>query len=179
MDADEVYDSLARALRAEREAREQAERELRSLRARFDHLYDVLEGQGVLLPGHRHLSEKLGSKAQSQGPGRRVRLRQVIDKYAVVPADIDCGAKVAQCRARCCTFTFPLAQQDLDEGGVRWDVEDPYMIRRDADGYCSHLDRRTLACTIHARRPATCRQFDCRQDDRVWLNFDQSIPSPA
>lgn len=178
MDAEEVYESLMRALRREREAREAAERDLRSLQARFDHLYQVLEGKEVLGPGHRRLNEKLGAQAAAQGPGRKVRLRQFIDKYTVEPADIDCAARIALCQARCCTFTFPLSTQDLDEGGVRWDVEDPYMIRHEADGYCSHLDRGALGCTIHARRPATCRQYDCRKDPRVWIDFEARVPAP-
>lgn len=178
MDAEQVYESLMRALRREREAREAAERDLRSVRARFEHLYEVLEGKGVLGPGHRRLNEKLGAQAEVQGPGRKVRLRQYIDKYQIEGADIDCAARIHLCQARCCSFTFPLSPQDLDEGGVRWDVEDPYMIRHDEDGYCSHLDRGTLGCTIHQRRPATCRQYDCRQDPRVWVDFEARVPAP-
>ena len=107
-----------------------------------------------------------------------MRLRQYIDKYQIEGADIDCAARIHLCQARCCSFTFPLSPQDLDEGGVRWDVEDPYMIRHDEDGYCSHLDRGTLGCTIHQRRPATCRQYDCRQDPRVWVDFEARVPAP-
>jgi Fe-S-cluster containining protein len=67
--------------------------------------------------------------------------------------------------------------QDLQEGGIRWDLYMPYQIARRPDGACVHLGS-DLRCTIHSHRPAVCRGFDCRQDKRVWQDFEKAIPSP-
>lgn len=56
---------------------------------------------------------------------------------------------------------------------MRWDlVGQPYLIDRGKDGYCSHLDRNTFGCTVYENRPVSCRAFDCRQDKRIWLDFE-------
>ncbi len=107
-----------------------------------------------------------------------MRLQQVVDKYRVAGADIDCAARLHLCHARCCSLSFELTQQDLDEGRVLWEISDPYMIRHERDGQCAHLDRGTLGCTIHAQRPATCRCYDCRGDPRIWIDFEAGIPAP-
>jgi Fe-S-cluster containining protein len=101
------------------------------------------------------------------------------DKYAVTDLpDIDCDARLHLCRARCCTFTFPLSFQDLDERVVRWDYEHPYRIARNDSGYCVHNDVGRRTCTVYDQRPAVCRTYDCRKDARVWLDFEKRLPAP-
>jgi Fe-S-cluster containining protein len=51
---------------------------------------------------------------------------------------------------------------------VQYSRRRPYFIARDADGYCPHLDRRTLACTVREERPLRCRRYDCRDDPGIW-----------
>lgn len=80
------------------------------------------------------------------------------------------------CRARCCTFRFALSQQDLDEGVVRWDRDEPYFILQSARGACVHHDE-GAGCTIYRQRPRPCRVFDCRDDPRIWRDFTQRIPA--
>ena len=109
----------------------------------------------------------------------RVRLADMGDKYednrTVV---IDCASRLHLCQARCCSFRFFLTKQDLDEGIAKWDYGNPYWIRQAQDGYCCHSDPQTRGCTIHAQRPHTCRQYDCRNDTRVWVDFEKRIPAP-
>jgi len=102
------------------------------------------------------------------------------DKYALgeLP-QIDCAARMPLCKARCCTLSFPLSFQDLDERVVQWDYKVPYKIRLRDDGYCTHCDATTGACGVYAQRPATCRVYDCRQDTRIWLDFERRIPAPV
>lgn len=106
---------------------------------------------------------------------------QAGDKYAV-PAEtlpeIDCAARYHLCHGACCGLEFPLSTQDIEEGVVRWDLGRPYMIRQGEDGYCAHLDRETRRCTIYEQRPVTCRKYDCRNDKRIWVDFEQRIPNP-
>jgi Fe-S-cluster containining protein len=109
----------------------------------------------------------------------RVRLADLGNKYEKgVTAAIDCAALMPLCGARCCTFRFYLTKQDLDEGVVRWDYGNPYWIRQGPNGYCAHHDFQTGACTIHLARPHVCRQYDCRNDPRVWDDFEKRLPAP-
>lgn len=177
MDADEAYRALSAALRRSNDARARSDGEVADLRARLTHLLALLEAKGVVNAGHLRLLDKLGERARAE-ERPKVRLRQYVDKYQVPGGDIDCEARLPLCHGRCCAFSFELTTQDLDEGVVRWEVEEPYVIRHEADGYCTHLDRGTQGCTIYEKRPATCRGFDCRGDKRVWIDFDQRIPAP-
>jgi hypothetical protein len=82
------------------------------------------------------------------------------------------------CQARCCTLSFALSTEDLDEGVIRWDYGQPYLIRqRASDGYCVHNDPDSHGCTVHAFRPRVCRSYDCRKDTRIWADFAQRIPA--
>jgi Fe-S-cluster containining protein len=109
----------------------------------------------------------------------RVHLGDSPDKYAPEQnVEIDCENRIHLCQARCCTFRFYLTKQDLKEGAAEWDYGNPYWVKQREDGYCVHNDPRTRFCAIHARRPATCRVFDCRNDKRIWIDFEKRIPAP-
>ncbi|HKA86436.1 MAG TPA: YkgJ family cysteine cluster protein [Haliangiales bacterium] len=177
MDPDEVYRSVSNALRKELELRDKLEKEVKALRAEHDTLKDILVGRGILIEGHRTVLVRIGDAAAARA-GRTVKLNLYPDKYQVANADVDCVALFPLCRARCCSFSHYLSVQDVQEGLVKWDIEDPYHIRREADGYCTHQSRKTGGCTIHPHRPGTCRAYDCRQDRRVWIDFEKKIPAP-
>jgi Fe-S-cluster containining protein len=109
--------------------------------------------------------------AAAMSPGR-VQLNDVADKYAVSNDDgPPCLELLPICHGRCCSLTFALSSQDLDEGVVRWDHGQPYMIRHDADGRCSHQRRADDSCGCYQHRPAPCRSYDCRNDRRIWTDF--------
>jgi len=102
-----------------------------------------------------------------------------VDKYEVESAPIPCDELMHLCEARCCKLEFALSTQDLDEGSVRWNHARPYFVLQRSDGYCCHNDPQTRGCHVYASRPAPCRQFDCRDDTRIWLDYDKRIPAPA
>jgi len=106
------------------------------------------------------------------------RIAPTPDKYQLrdLPA-IDCAARLPVCRARCCTFTHLLSAQDLDEGLLEWELDRPYVIRADESGTCVHHDRATGRCTVYEHRPASCRTYDCRDDDRIWADFEAGVPA--
>jgi Fe-S-cluster containining protein len=110
----------------------------------------------------------------------RVRLADMGDKYALSEAvEIDCASRIPLCQGRCCAFKFYLTKQDLDEGVARWDYGNPYwVLQRDDDGYCVHSAPHTRFCTIHVKRPHVCRKYDCRHDQRIWIDFEARIPAP-
>ena len=102
------------------------------------------------------------------------------DKYNFdKKVEIDCESRVHLCKAACCrVFSFALSKQDIKESIIKWDLGHPYMIAKDEDGYCKHLDRITYRCTGREHRPVPCRAFDCRKDDRIWLDFENKIINP-
>jgi Fe-S-cluster containining protein len=93
-------------------------------------------------------------------------------------AEVDCQNRVRLCKAACCRIPLALSREDVREGIVRWDLGQPYIIARDGDGYCVHLDRETYGCTIYAQRPIPCRGYDCREDKRIWLDFENKVVNP-
>lgn len=107
-----------------------------------------------------------------------VQLADPIDKYSLdnLP-QIDCQSRLHLCKARCCKLSFPLSFQDLDERIVDWDYSKPYQIRQGADGYCVHCDRINGCCNVYDHRPAVCRAYDCRNDKRIWIDFERGIPA--
>ncbi|HVV88589.1 MAG TPA: YkgJ family cysteine cluster protein [Kofleriaceae bacterium] len=108
-----------------------------------------------------------------------VELAPPVDKYAAGTSSPPCAELLPICGARCCRLPFALSSQDLDEGVVRWDHGRPYLIRHEADGACTHLDRAAGGgCTVYAHRPAPCRSYDCRHDPRVWIDYDRRVPAP-
>jgi Fe-S-cluster containining protein len=173
---DEVYQAFADTLdRIARSAPEGAA-EVARLRNEIAILVDILVARGALTESHRRLLERA---APGAAPGVRVRLKLHVDKYQTPNSDIDCASLIPLCHARCCSFRFELSAQDVEEGTVRWDLQQPYLIKQEKDRYCTHVDRaKGGGCTIYERRPAPCRTYDCREDRRVWLDFEKRIPAP-
>lgn len=143
------------------------------LAARLAWLIDTLILRDQLPPSFRRLAAKV------RGDGERsvVRLAQFRDKYALPSPDVDCAALIPLCGGRCCGFDITLSAQDVAEGGIPFDLLEPYRLAK-RDGRCACQDAGG-ACTIYERRPGTCRVYDCRRDPRVWIDFDARIPAPA
>jgi hypothetical protein len=174
---DETYRAAMVAVRRALEERDELSTRLSELRGAFDQLVEVLVGKQILAEGHRQILARAAAARVDEKP--RVRLRVLVDKYAMTGPDIDCASLLHLCHARCCAFTVELTSQDLDESVVRWDLGRPYLLLQGEDGYCTHLDRANDGgCTIYAQRPATCRTFDCRYDTRIWLDWEKRTPAP-
>ena len=100
-------------------------------------------------------------------------------KYDAKPLDIPCAELLPICAARCCQLSFALNSQDLNEGVVRWDYIAPYSILcRADDHYCVHNDADSKECQLYEQRPLPCRQFDCRDDPRIWADFAKRELAP-
>lgn len=141
---------------------------------RLEMLIDVLILRGHLNRGHAQLIKRLKGAA----PPTKIHLSLVTDKRAVPSPDVDCPSLLHLCKGRCCAMRVPLSEEDLDEHLLKWDLQQPYALRRDPDhGYCSYLGDGGR-CAVYHDRPATCRAYDCRKDPRVWIDFDQKIPQP-
>lgn len=125
----------------------------------------------------RKVAERLVEKFRESGMGV-VRQEGEQDKYTFKNgAKIDCENRIHLCKAACCRLPFALSRQDVEEGIVKWDFGHPYMNARRPDGYCVHLERKTCRCTVYESRPVPCRGYDCRNDKRIWLDFEKKIVS--
>lgn len=132
----------------------------------------------VLNRKKKEISDRLVEKFRQEGIGAAYQDPEH-DKYTFESSvSIDCENRIDLCKAACCRLRFALSHQDVEEGVVQWDFSHPYFIASDADGYCHHLDRGCLSCTIHEHRPVPCRAYDCRKDKRIWSDFEQRIVSP-
>jgi Putative zinc- or iron-chelating domain len=118
---------------------------------------------------------------QFSGKGMGVMLQDPeYDKYTFQGGvEIDCANRVHLCKASCCRLPFALSKQDVREGIVYWNLGQPYLIDQGKDGYCVHLQRGSCQCGIYAHRPVPCRGYDCRNDKRIWLDFEKKLPNPA
>lgn len=145
-------------------------------------LIELLVAKGIIgvdeLDQRKKAVEKrLKDSFNESGVGVRVQNAK-IDKYSLeAEAEIDCENRKHICRAACCAMAYALSPQDIREG-IRWSLGKPFMNARGADGYCVHLNQDTLACSIYEHRPAVCRQYSCRNDRRIWLDFDKMIINP-
>jgi hypothetical protein len=165
------------AVRALGDAQDKSRADVAALAEALRVLVSILIGRGVLNEGHaRHLERIARRPDLTNAP--KVRLRTYGDKYTVTGEDVDCGARMHLCKARCCTLKIELSTQDIEEGKLKWQLEQPYLLVKDADGYCSYLDRSDGRCGVHGHRPSTCREYTCRYDRRIWLDFDNRIPAP-
>jgi Fe-S-cluster containining protein len=125
----------------------------------------------------RKVCERLVEKFNRAGMAVEIQ-ESAIDKYEFEGGpEIDCENRLHLCKAACCRLRFPLSPQDIEEGIVKWDLPHPYLIARGADGYCSHLERGGCRCAIYQHRPLPCRAYDCREDKRIWADFDKKVVS--
>jgi len=107
-------------------------RELAQVRQLLETLVQVLIARGDLAAGHARLLERAAAAA---GPRRSARLRPYVDKYEVASSGIDCPSLIHLCRARCSSFAVELTAQDIDEGAIRFELDERYMLRHERDGY--------------------------------------------
>ncbi len=77
-------------------------------------------------------------------------------------AVVDCEANIRSCKAMCCTLQFALTKEEVQKDLFKHDRSRPFFMTRDLDGYCPHLDRDSLRCTVWSERPLRCRRYNCR-----------------
>lgn len=101
------------------------------------------------------------------------------DKYSTSEekVEIDCDKRLPLCKAKCCSYYFYLTQQDIEENVLKWDLFRPYCISQGDDGYCKHLDRNTMRCSVREQRPIPCRNYSCQSDKKIWNDFENMIPA--
>lgn len=126
-----------------------------------------------------HPGDDWASRAYQSADSGDLLREDVADAPIEPPEPIDCGPRLHLCGAVCCRLPFPLSAAEVDHGPVTWDTDRPYWIKRNDGGMCVHNDAATLACTVHAERPRPCRAYSCRDDPRIWRDFDGMVINSA
>ena len=146
-------------------------------------LIELLQEKGLITNDElderkKGVGERLIAQWKKQGLGVMLQDPEE-DKYTFQGGvEIDCSERVHLCKATCCRLRFALSRQDIEEGTIKWDLGHPYLIAHGNDGYCSHMERGSCRCTVRESRPVPCRGYDCRQDKRIWLDFENRIVNP-
>ena len=174
---EELHDALRFVYMMGMQGREQVDR----IDAVLAALVGVLLDSGQLDPSRVDaLLPQATARLRSRNIGElTVDVAPASDKYAMQsPSGLDCETLLPLCQARCCRLTFALSFQDLEEGTVQWNYSIPYRIRQASDAHCVHLDRESRGCGVYERRPGVCRVYDCRNDKRIWSDFDNRVLAP-
>ena len=156
---------------------ERARKGIAELQQQIETLIEIMVAMGTLRPGHAELIAKLRRRVELSRKAP-VELSSIEDKDQVTGEPIDCDSRLPLCQARCCSFAVALSRQDIAGGQLTWELEHPYRLARGPDGYCTHLGRDDARCQRYDHRPATCRAYSCRTDQRIWLDFEARIPAP-
>jgi hypothetical protein len=139
-------------------------------------LVDVLVARGLVSereiePAARAIGEELAGRSEDRD--HAVILRNDSEEQAARPeVFVDCAARMPVCHAVCCKLTVQLSADEVEGGQVKWDLGRPYVLRREADGRCTHQDRSTGFCGVYDERPKPCRQYSCANDRRIWRDFE-------
>ena len=180
---DQLHQAIARGFRYTHFRANANTSELIDVAASLHAALEILREKGLLAPDdlERRKSatvERLAERFAQRGLGVSYQASEQ-DKYQLEnEVVIDCDSRVHLCRAACCKLRFALSRQDVEEGLVKWDFANPYVIAQEPDHYCQHVDRQCLKCGVHAHRPMPCRTYDCRGDHRIWLDFEKRIVNP-
>ncbi len=176
--SDELRGDLEEALRFLNHNTRASRLERADLAATLQALVETLVAHGVMPQAEyeRRRQRALDAQKIALEEHPDVRLGPAVDKYAITDVpQIDCAAIMPICKSRCCTLSVYCSAQDLDEHVVKWDYSRPYRIRKREDNYCVHSEPQTGRCGIYDRRPAVCRTYDCRNDKRIWVDFEKRI----
>lgn len=138
---------------------------------------DLLIEKGIVTRDEvRHsagrVRQEMEERGLTTGPGIALRIeRDVEKKNEFVP--VNCPERLPICKAACCRLNFAFTSEEVESGHLKWDLGEPYYIRREATGYCYHIAVNTLNCSAYDHRPGVCRRYSCAHDDRIWKNFEK------
>ncbi len=115
---------------------------------------------------------EMSERGEMIGPG--LVLRADPPEAATRPATaVNCAERMHICHSVCCKLDFPLTQEEIEAGHVRWDLGRPYHIRHEEHGHCTHRNTETGSCGVYENRPGICRTYTCAHDERIWKNFEK------
>lgn len=157
--------------------------ELHQAYATIQALGELLIERGILQreeveSRQREVADQLRQRYLDQGMATAMQEFGVSKYQFQKEGHVDCENRVHVCKAICCKLPLALSREDVQEGVVQWELGQPYMIAHASDGYCVHMNRETCGCTIYEQRPIPCRGYDCRDDTRIWIDFENMVVNP-
>lgn len=103
-------------------------------------------------------------------PSGEIRMEDGADGAWLV-FDCDCLDALPICRAQCCgligTIVKPDEQKEFSYEAYYDESVGAMVVKRDADGMCHYLNRKTKTCTINEFKPQTCSDFHCSRGANV------------
>lgn len=134
---------------------------------------DALLEKGLLPP--RFLFKKIDTVKQAmmdEGTTMSSGTELRVDSGTLEINSVNCLERLHVCKAICCKLSFPLSDREVEGGHVKWDLGKPYYIRQKTDGYCCSKGAEGT-CNIYENRPNVCLSFSCKEDQRIWKDFDK------
>lgn len=133
-------------------------------------LVGLLVGQG-LIQGDELIKVVDSVREQTEKAGQHANLGIAVRRDEPVQEEppIDCAARIHVCKAACCRLHFALSVEEIENGPLKWELGHPYFNRHNTNGYCHQWEG---GCQIYDERPSVCRLYTCRDDDRIWKDFD-------
>lgn len=98
-----------------------------------------------------------------------------MDDVGTVVVDCQVGRRMG-CKTLCCQLFVPLSINELVRG-LRPQSPLSTLLRQEADGYCTYLDRTDHRCTIWHDRPLVCRRYDCNHDPKLQVVLREGMTS--
>jgi Fe-S-cluster containining protein len=91
---------------------------------------------------------------------------------------LDCGERISLCKSACCRiFNVPLTPKEVHEGRIDWNPRVPYLVHKNRLG-CVNLQSGDCSCSIYDSRPSTCSSYSCKNDKRIWSDYEKKILNP-
>jgi Fe-S-cluster containining protein len=115
--------------------------------------------------------KEMYEKGELSHAGIGIRIDKSDETPDLVP--VNCSERIHICKAICCKLNFALSVEEIESGKVKWDLGQPYFIRHENHGYCSHLDLVNKNCSVYNHRPAVCKKYSCANDQRIWKDFEK------
>lgn len=141
-------------------------------------LSDLMIKKGIVLPEElataaEDVRNEMFEKGEQVHAGVGIRIDKSEKDREFIP--VNCDERIHICKAICCKLNFPLSVEEIESGNVKWDLGQPYFIRHEENGYCSHLNTKNKCCSIYNNRPGICRKYSCANDKRIWKDFDNIV----
>ncbi|GHT40714.1 hypothetical protein FACS189443_1460 [Planctomycetales bacterium] len=107
-------------------------------------------------------------------PGLGIVVAQGQSQNAI---EVKCEERIHLCQQACCRiFDVHLNADEVESGRFDWNPRSPYALHKNHKG-CVHLIEGK--CAIYHNRPATCYTYSCKQDSRIWEDYEKMILNPS
>ncbi|MBB1519839.1 hypothetical protein [Aquipseudomonas guryensis] len=150
---------------------------LNQLQAVVHGLADLLIAKGVvdsseLGQAMQRVDEELRQRGEQLGPGTLIRVETIEDQPPT--ATVDCESRLHICKAVCCRLNFALSVAEIEDGHARWDLGQPYHIRKQPDGCCVH--QTTTTAPASAGATAAPRTSESGVTSRAACSITSGLP---